>query len=289
MTKMARLRLALTEPDHLVPRRQEMDGAGFSVEQVALDDDAGFEYAWSSERYYLALHDLRLRDGEVRVDGLPPARTRDLRDTFTFIPPGCAVSGWSKLELRANAFIVLSFDPAAMDEALGARFAWLDPSPRLYFRSEALRAPVARLGQVLEQGSADPLHIATLAALAVVELLGTAPPEAPGRLSPLQLAAAIDYLESHLADGTSLADLAAAAGLSRFHFSRAFKATTGQSPYAFALARRVDRAEELLASEMPLGEIATNTGFAGVPQLRRAFRALKGRSPTSGRRTGRRE
>jgi len=282
MASPASLHLSLREPARSPPLRQERHGRGFSVERVVIEANTSFEYAWKGTRHYLALHDLRLRDGELFVDGVPPVRTRDLRDTLTFIPPGCGGSGWSDLGARRNGFTVLNFDPAEMDEDLADRFNRFDLAPRLYVRSEVLRAPLARLGDLLAQGTADPLHLESLAMLAIVELLAVAPPEAPGRLSPGQLAAAVDYVETHLAGAISLAELAAAAGLSRFHFSRAFKATTGTSPYAFALARRVDRAEELLAEGKPLASVAAATGFAGAAQLRRALRDRKGCSPARG-------
>ena len=51
-----------------------------------------------------------------------------------------------------------------------------------------------------------------------------------------------------LADDLALDDLARAAGLSRAHFARAFRATTGQTPYGYLRARRVERARGLLAT-----------------------------------------
>lgn len=284
MNLATELRLAIADPPPPAFLRQAQRGTGFSAERVVIGGEMSFDYAWESGQHYLALHDLRLTDGEILVDGLARERTRDLRGTLTFVPPGCAVSGWSVLGRRTDAFTVLSFDPGRMSEELGHRFAQRGLDPRVYFRSEAVRAPLGRLGDLVGREPADPLHVESLALLTVIELLGVAPPESPGRLSPRQLAAATAYIEAHLADQIALSDLAGAAGLSRFHFSRAFKASTGKSPYAFVLDRRVERAEELLASsDLPLEALATASGFAGVAQLRRAYRDIKGRSLTAGR------
>ena len=77
----------------------------------------------------------------------------------------------------------------------------------------------------------------------------------------------------------SLEDLAAAAGLSRFHFLRVFSKTTGQTPHAFLVNQRVNRAQSMLrAGERP-AEVAVACGFADQPHLTRLFRRIVGVTP----------
>ena len=64
-----------------------------------------------------------------------------------------------------------------------------------------------------------------------------------------------------------------------YHFSRAFKAATGKSPYAFALGRRVLRARQLVFTEMPLGDIALAVGFSSQSHLTEHFRRSLGVTP----------
>ena len=75
-------------------------------------------------------------------------------------------------------------------------------------------------------------------------------------------------------------DLAAACGLSRFHFMRCFRQTVGVSPGAFIREARIARAKALLAADgRPLADLARELGYAGLPAFSAAFRKATGRSP----------
>ena len=77
----------------------------------------------------------------------------------------------------------------------------------------------------------------------------------------------------------SLDDLAREAGLSRFHFLRVFSKAVGQTPHAWLVNQRVNRAQALLrAGERP-AEVAVACGFADQPHLTRAFRRIVGVTP----------
>lgn len=108
---------------------------------------------------------------------------------------------------------------------------------------------------------------------------------AKGGLSPLQLRQVRDFVESSLDRDVALADLAEAAGLSPFHFSRAFKKTTGMSPFQFLSKRRIARAQHLLRStDLPLWEVALSCGFAGQASFTAAFHRETGCTPSRWRR-----
>ena len=77
-----------------------------------------------------------------------------------------------------------------------------------------------------------------------------------------------------------LDELAAAACLSPFHFARAFQRTTGKTPYAYLLERRIARAKDRLShSSLSLVEIAQETGFATQSGFTRAFTKATGIPP----------
>lgn len=83
-----------------------------------------------------------------------------------------------------------------------------------------------------------------------------------------------------------LLELARACRLSRSHFARAFKATTGASPHRWRAARRLDRAKELLATtELPIRDVAKCCGFADQSHLTRAFAKAMHATPSHWRRT----
>jgi AraC family transcriptional regulator len=100
-------------------------------------------------------------------------------------------------------------------------------------------------------------------------------------LASFRLKRVIDFIESHLAQGLSLEDLASAAGASTFHFSRAFKNALGDTPYQYVLRRRMERAKGLLmTTDLPLASIAGSCGFRDAVQFSRSFARIVGITPT---------
>lgn len=77
----------------------------------------------------------------------------------------------------------------------------------------------------------------------------------------------------------SLADLAAAAGLSQYLLVRAFRERYGMPPHAFQVAQRVNRARRLLEAGVPAGEAAAMAGFFDQSHLHRHFRRRLGLTP----------
>lgn len=105
-------------------------------------------------------------------------------------------------------------------------------------------------------------------------------PPAKGALDAQREGAVRDYVEAHLDRNLTLDELAAIAGLSAFHFARAFKAATGHTPHAFVNARRLARARLLLArGEGPLVDIALACGFCSQAHFTRAFKRAVGVTP----------
>ena len=94
-----------------------------------------------------------------------------------------------------------------------------------------------------------------------------------------------DALMAHIDGNISLEQLAGLTGLSRSHFARAFKTSTGLPPHRWLLARRVEMAEELLLhSKLPIEEIAIRCGFSDQSHFTRTFSKMKGVSPGEWRR-----
>jgi AraC family transcriptional regulator len=109
----------------------------------------------------------------------------------------------------------------------------------------------------------------------------TDPLIARGGLAPWQVHAA----KQMLAERLSCTEVAAACNLSRGHFSKAFKQSTGQSPYAWLTAQRIERAcGLLLAGDIPVVEIAAECGFADQSHFTRTFARHVGAPPVHWRR-----
>jgi AraC-like DNA-binding protein len=97
-----------------------------------------------------------------------------------------------------------------------------------------------------------------------------------------------DHIGAHLSESIDLAELSAIAGLSVFHFARQFKLSTGETPHHYLVRRRVQRAQDMLAStDLSLSDVAFATGFSDQSHLTRHFRQLVGVTPGQFRRSHR--
>jgi transcriptional regulator GlxA family with amidase domain len=86
-------------------------------------------------------------------------------------------------------------------------------------------------------------------------------------------------LEERFDEALMLDELAAVAGLSRFHLQRVFTAEIGMGPHAYQTQVRINRAKELLRRNVPLAEVATRAGFADQSHLHRHFTRRVGITP----------
>jgi len=126
----------------------------------------------------------------------------------------------------------------------------------------------------------------------LLENYGQLPPESAGRraaMSRRQLALAQDMLLNGGGEGdVSVADVAQACAMSRSHFIRAFRETTGLTPYQWLVQQRMARARELLKeNRLALAEVALACGFADQSHFTRVFTRLSGVPPGRWRRDAR--
>jgi AraC family transcriptional regulator len=106
-----------------------------------------------------------------------------------------------------------------------------------------------------------------------------------GGLSPKVLLRAIERLRSHSDADVSLDALASDAGLSRFHFCRAFKESTGLSPHAWLRQHRLEQAMNMLRdTDVSVVSVAAALGYSSQTAFAAAFRKLTGETPSEWRR-----
>ena len=107
-------------------------------------------------------------------------------------------------------------------------------------------------------------------------------------VAPWQVRKVRDYIDSHIAGRVLVADLCALIQRSDAHFSRAFRRTFGESPYAFMVRRRVELAAKyMLTSDASLSDIALRCGFSDQAHLGNHFRQAMGQTPAAWRRAHR--
>lgn len=104
-------------------------------------------------------------------------------------------------------------------------------------------------------------------------------------IAPYRLRRVQEYIAAHLAEDLDIQALADVAGLSRFHFSRAFQQTTGFSPYLFVTRARISHAKDALADpRRSVAAVALESGFNSPTQFGSTFKKLTGVSPREWRR-----
>ena len=88
------------------------------------------------------------------------------------------------------------------------------------------------------------------------------------------------YVREHLHRNITLPELALAAGLSRMHFAKQFKAAMGLRPHEYVLGKRIELAKSLmLNAEVPLVDVAMSSGFQSQSHFTTVFRRLVGETP----------
>ncbi|MEM9189049.1 MAG: AraC family transcriptional regulator [Myxococcota bacterium] len=229
------------------------------------------------------------------IEGIATLELHSVSGTIRTVvaTPGLLVVNTPGLEHRFDADRPLRWLLTAIPKEALTRFGKSYGDERLrLLRARAencapLRDPLCRglLLRMKHAAHADPPVVdatvdALLAGLAVAEI---------GRkgiaLRGPCLHRVLELVEQQLTGRVRLDDLAAAAGLSKAHFGRAFKAAIGVSPSRYVVDRRVARARQLLVSgELSLSHIAMSCGFSSQSHFTVAFRERVGMTPGAYRR-----
>jgi AraC-like DNA-binding protein len=102
----------------------------------------------------------------------------------------------------------------------------------------------------------------------------------PVELLP-HLRRARDVADRNFAEPLDLTALAAAAGVSKYHFLRCFAATYGETPMQYVTRRRIERAADLLrATNLTVTEVCTMVGYSSLGSFSQRFTELVGMTPT---------
>lgn len=115
------------------------------------------------------------------------------------------------------------------------------------------------------------------------------------RARPLQVQArdrrraveAAILLDERSPETWNLEDTAAEVGLSPFHFLRMFRAVLGVTPHQYLVRARLRRAARLLATEVPITDVAFTVGFGDLSNFVRTFHRAAGVSPRAFRKASR--
>lgn len=158
--------------------------------------------------------------------------------------------------------------------------------PQLFFAPVIARSPEMLLHRrALEDAAGDPERTESLA----FSLLDFAAQCSTGnglhRARDVRMDYATRLMRERCGRSTTVAEIARALDLSRFTFTRRFRAHAGMSPYAFISGKRIERAKRALRrSSLSIEEIALANGFGSLAHFSNTFRRVVGSTPSSFRR-----
>jgi len=287
----ARTDPSLTLPENvlsLLVSRRAWNGVGVDITEYHCSGRASHQLFHESEtRLSVLLEEIgspcepRLRENQPCPIGYMPRHMH-------FAPAGMEMWGYSA-DTRFVKDANLTFDLTVLSERLAIDFdADATATPRLRFSDDRIWTLVKLLSDAVNDPDPSTQLYGDGLTAAIAARLFAEPPEpaADGNgLAPRQLLRIVEYLDAHLPHRIDLAHLAALAGLSQSHFSRAFKASTGMAPYRWQLDARIRRAQALLIdTPASLDQVAESTGFADAVHFGRTFRKLTGATPAAWRR-----
>ena len=178
----------------------------------------------------------------------------------------------------AESRIATALDGIGLDDVTLA--ACLD------IRVPSIEDTMLRLATEMESAAADvDLLGEALVSLIVLDLArhlreaGRRSARRSGGLSARALRIAQEMIED-IEQPTSINAMAERCGLSRHHFIRCFRLSTGVGPGHAIRRYRIERAKRMLVEDdLPVAEIARRLGYAGAPSFSTAFRQETGRAP----------
>ncbi len=214
---------------------------------------------------------------------------------FLLVPPGLSHRGDKDIRLPCDFCAIGWFggrvdsessnDPLSFSETEwmkgrfeeGARQVFSMGSPLLDQADSLRRLVLAHRERAFSKGVIATLrHAVALALVQVAERLGSG----DQNRGSAPIVAAMDWLESRLAQSVGMDSAAAAVGLTRKQFYARFRRETGMTPNDWLQRQRLRRAEQLLiGTKLSVEAIGREVGFQQAPYFCRVFRRYLGRSP----------
>jgi AraC family transcriptional regulator len=211
------------------------------------------------------------------------------------LTPGDATTQWQHAghpEIL-QVYLRQSVYEAAVTEIYGCDSSGAELVPRFAMLDPLLEQLAIAITNALRDGSAeDGLYIDTIAQMMAVHLARSHSSRSrPVRILPAKplsgwkMRRVIEYIEDNLEGDLSLQAMAAEVDISPLYLARAFKSAVGQSPHQYVLARRIERAKELLRNtDLPVVDVALSSGFSSQSHLSHWFIRQVGVSPAVYRR-----
>jgi AraC family transcriptional regulator len=223
-------------------------------------------------------------NGEVRLSGTR-IKGQLGNNTISIAPPGLRLSARRD---GSGEVTVIFFDQAVIGEI--ARAATGVDNPEV-LPQYAIQDPLARaLGDGLdaELNAEHPgprIYAESLGAALAAHIFAKYTDPASRELSHstlnrAQLRRSVEYINEHLDQDVSLAQLADVANMSKYHFAKSFRQAMGIAPHQYLVKLRVEKARKLLANDrFSVEEVANAVGYADKGHFAAQFSKVTGTTP----------
>ncbi|MGH9879797.1 MAG: AraC family transcriptional regulator [Pyrinomonadaceae bacterium] len=217
--------------------------------------------------------------------------TQTLKPGETIIIPAGLPLRWHQLQTMPNRMLLLYLHPDFLRntaESIDVDHAQISIFPQFGIRDEHIRHVGLSLHCELKQSNLiGPLYADSLAQVLAMQLVRRYSylrdlQMSHGGMAPRKLRKAIEFINENLDKEQTVASAAVADAvqMSYFHFSRAFKQSTGLSPNVYMTEQRIERAKKLLSeTDCPIADIALRTGFASQSHFTTTFRKFVWTTP----------
>jgi len=269
--------------------------AGWRSIHAAIIEEAPFQ-ATESAIYHPSLIYHLSRPTEVtrRIEGTRADKAL-IGPRRLCLTPGGAIASWQHAghpEIL-QVYLRRSIYEGAVSEIYGCDSAAAELVPRFAILDPMLEQLAIAISTALHDGTAeDGLYIDAIAHMMAAHLARSHSSRSrPARATPAKPIAGwkmrrlVEFIEENLDNDLSLHAMAEEVEISPLYLARAFKAAVGQSPHQYVLARRIERARELLRNtSMPVVDVAMAVGFSSQSHLSHWFLRQVGVSPAAYRR-----
>ena len=228
-------------------------------------------------------------EGERWIDGTRLATSGPLDIGIDVVPAHSEFTAWAGPGSNVRCTMI-TVRTEHFAELKGEARAGYQLRPAVALESDLLSPLIARMRELCRADRPEKCDRLYLEAICVVlfrevmraqeQSLLASVQRPTGGLAPKAQRVIRDFLQENLGQKIDLQYLADQVGVSRFHFTRAFKVSFGLPPYKYLLNMRLRRAAELLRdTRSPITEVALNVGFSCSSEFARAFKQAMGCTP----------
>jgi AraC family transcriptional regulator len=244
--------------------------------------DAG-EVTWRSNHHRVTVS-LAVVQGTARIDDGPAQSFRFAPGDFSFTPAGVSTTAMQPAgRLLQTVQSLATYDDMISEIVRGSNIQLEQRHP---VNDPLVSQIVSTLVREAESDFLDHILVDALNTALAVRMVrhfvdpSKFVPTPSNGLSCERLQRVRDYIEAHIDDRLTLADIAGVACLSPCHFSRSFKQAVCVGPQRYVMERRIERAKTLMRrTRQPLALIALEVGFTDQSHLSSVFRRATGMTP----------